>query len=229
VAAYGFFAENEPILFQHDAQCGTIADVFWHFGALEIGWETADDLRAIVAREPDTSRPLAEQIMPILRQFSSGEYALRFGDLPEDHALLPWDGRSGKSDEVYTGWDTLYLLATQPDSTLDRGRIDEFKVRIEGGERPWAITLVMGDYSELILDGHHKLAAYGELMEPALRLAIHSATTAELTLDDFPSARLGYLPHGWFELFLERERSRSQREKRDEAVLRETVRWTTRR
>ena len=71
------------------------------------------------------------------------------------------------TDGIYPGFDSLY--ATQPMDNIDQSRVEYFKTKIRGGERPFAIIFNAyfdeKDYvsSNFILDGHHKLIAYEKL------------------------------------------------------------------
>ncbi|MEQ0559229.1 hypothetical protein ABJI51_09125 [Amycolatopsis sp. NEAU-NG30] len=100
-------------------------------------------------------RPLATTLGPVLDLLVDGDYRVSGPERPaEERELTPTD--------------------TWPPS--DEARVGYYRTAIRTGHRPVAVVLADGD-RELILDGHHKIAAYrAEAVAPAIvRIAIAQA------------------------------------------------------
>jgi hypothetical protein len=92
-------------------------------------------------------RPLATTLGPVLDLLVDGDYRVSGPErLAEDRELTPTD------------------VWPPP----DEARVGYYRTAIRTGHRPVAVVLA-GDESELILDGHHKIAAYrAEEVAPAV-------------------------------------------------------------
>jgi len=92
-------------------------------------------------------RPLATTLGPVLDLLVDGDYRVSGPErLPEDQELTPTDA-----------W---------PPS--DEARVGYYRTAIRTGHRPVAVVLADGE-RELIIDGHHKIAAYrAEEVAPAV-------------------------------------------------------------
>ncbi|MDX3192037.1 hypothetical protein PV458_26800 [Streptomyces sp. MN03-5084-2B] len=92
-------------------------------------------------------RPLATTLGPVLDLLVDGDYHVSGPErLPEDQLLTPTD--------------------TWPPT--DEARVGYYRTAIRTGHRPVAVVLADGE-RELILDGHHKIAAYrAEEVAPAV-------------------------------------------------------------
>jgi hypothetical protein len=92
-------------------------------------------------------RPLATTLGPVLDLLVDGDYRVSGPErLPENRQLTPTD--------------------TWPPS--DESRVGYYRTAIRTGHRPVAVVLA-GAESELIIDGHHKIAAYrAEEVAPAV-------------------------------------------------------------
>ncbi|MCR6486904.1 hypothetical protein M8542_29155 [Amycolatopsis sp. OK19-0408] len=92
-------------------------------------------------------RPLAATLGPVLDLLVDGDYGVSGPErLPEDQLLTPTD--------------------TWPPA--DEARVGYYRTAIRAGHRPVAVVLADGD-RELIIDGHHKIAAYrAEAVAPAI-------------------------------------------------------------
>jgi hypothetical protein len=83
-------------------------------------------------------RPLAETLRPVLDLLADGAYRIDGPERLDDERVLTPTG----------GWPP-------PDIT----RVDYYRTAIASGHRPVAVLLETGE-TGLILDGHHKIAAY---------------------------------------------------------------------
>jgi hypothetical protein len=92
-------------------------------------------------------RPLATTLGPVLDLLVDGDYRVTGPErLPADQVLTPTDG-----------WPP-----------ADESRVGYYRTAIRTGHRPVAVVLADGE-RELILDGHHKIAAYRqEEIAPAI-------------------------------------------------------------
>ncbi len=92
-------------------------------------------------------RPLAATLGPVLDLLVDGDYRVSGPErLPDEVSLTPTD--------------------TWPPS--DEARVGYYRTAIRTGHRPVAVVLADGE-RELILDGHHKIAAYrAEEIAPAV-------------------------------------------------------------
>ncbi|MEU0789506.1 hypothetical protein ABZ342_05520 [Amycolatopsis sp. NPDC005961] len=92
-------------------------------------------------------RPLATTLGPVLDLLVDGDYRVSGPErLAEDQLLTPTD--------------------VWPPS--DEARVGYYRTAIRTGHRPVAVVLADGD-RELIIDGHHKIAAYrAEEVAPAI-------------------------------------------------------------
>ncbi len=92
-------------------------------------------------------RPLAATLGPVLDLLVDGDYRVSGPErLPEGRQLTPTD--------------------TWPPS--DESRVGYYRTAIRTGHRPVAVVLADGE-RELIIDGHHKIAAYrAEEVAPAV-------------------------------------------------------------
>lgn len=92
-------------------------------------------------------RPLATTLGPVLDLLVDGDYRVSGPErLPDDQLLTPTD--------------------VWPPS--DESRVGYYRTAIRTGHRPVALVLTDGD-RELIIDGHHKIAAYrAEEIAPAI-------------------------------------------------------------
>ncbi|MEC3977020.1 hypothetical protein [Amycolatopsis sp. H20-H5] len=83
-------------------------------------------------------RPLVQTLRPLLDLLADGPYRIDGPERLEDERVLTPTG----------GWPP-------PDTT----RVEYYRTAIQSGHRPVAVLLEAGDQG-LILDGHHKIAAY---------------------------------------------------------------------
>jgi hypothetical protein len=83
-------------------------------------------------------RPLAETLRPLLDLLADGEYRVEGPERLADERVLTPTG----------GWPP-----------ADTTRVDYYRTAIQSGHRPVAVLLETGE-TGLILDGHHKIAAY---------------------------------------------------------------------
>ena len=92
-------------------------------------------------------RPLAATLGPVLDLLVDGSYHVSGPErVPEERSLIPTD--------------------TWPPA--DDARVGYYRTAIRSGHRPVAVVLADGD-RELIIDGHHKIAAYrAESVAPAV-------------------------------------------------------------
>ncbi len=85
-------------------------------------------------------RPLGDTLRPLLDLFEDGKYQLTGPErLEEDRYLTP-----------SSGWPP-----------TDVSRVGYYRTAIQSGHRPVAVVLETGG-ATVILDGHHKIAAYRE-------------------------------------------------------------------
>lgn len=143
-------------------------------------------LRQVAGGGLDPRAPLAPQIRPLLALFSSGRYRLSYTPALGLHMVVAYGARFSYT----TDRDSIYpfnemLITTRPSDVLRRDRVDFFRERIAAGERPIVFTAGVAEaYGAFVLDGHHKLQAYGELGLPPAVLSIVKAAPDPIALED---------------------------------------------
>jgi hypothetical protein len=83
------------------------------------------------------------------------------------------------------------FVTTQPTSSLSQERIAHFAQSIQRGERPMLFTISVDDgWSDFIIDGHHKLAAYTLTGTLPHYLSIRCKNAPRISVED----ALSYIP-----------------------------------
>lgn len=161
------------------------------------GADYAHQLRSFVEGAPDESRYLAEQIEPLLAVFTPGTYRIEYlpsgSTDPIDQVECRNPTEAARELFGYYPYRWHNLVCTQMSESLDAGRVEYFRERIRAGARPLVLTVSAEQtYSNFVIDGHHKLAAYHqERIQPAI-LSIDREAAPEITLNE----GLGWLPPG---------------------------------
>ena len=121
---------------------------------------------------PDPQRALLRPLLPLLRpgrylvtvRSSSSVYRVGF-DRPGDH-VWHFDPYEGPLEDVA-------LVATDTWPPRDRARVAHYRELIARGRRPALVALFPPDgFTGYLLDGHHKLAAYGPADPPPRVVAV---------------------------------------------------------
>jgi hypothetical protein len=202
--ALGLFADGKPVTLTW-AQCdGSILQDYLHLRSFSAEDDIAA-LRECVAQGFLEGQSLRSQIRPFFEFFTPGTYQLVLEDIPswwmdewesEDHAFVGW---FYPTDDKHQNIPN--LLATQSYATLDEKQILAWMYAIEAGARPIVLTATAtrSDWTEFILDGHHKLYAYAMLNIPPRRLKICGISPHPLRSSNFPQTL--DTPYGWKRAF----------------------------
>jgi uncharacterized protein (TIGR02996 family) len=188
--------EGKPVALNWDDGQGSIAQYLVFTGHTR-GADYARQLREFVESGPDGNRHLVEQIEPLLAVFAPGTYRIEYTPASAGwvQTLECPDPAAGPSHELmgYYPDDYHNLICTQANTSLDAGRVGFFRARIRAGAQPVVLTASASSACcEFVIDGHHKLAAYGqEGMKPAF-LGIVREGAPEISLNE----GLGWLPPG---------------------------------
>jgi hypothetical protein len=157
-------------------------------------------LRHITDGGFDPDQPIASQIAPLLALFADGDYRLTYEVIVPDCDVIEFS----EASSLLNHRDSFYpfdwtLVTTRPRASLNATRVDYYRARIGSGVRPLVLSVGVG-YAYLVLDGHHKLAAYQRLGSPPAVLCIDRLEppllTPEVARDAFteaPSFYEGYL------------------------------------
>jgi uncharacterized protein (TIGR02996 family) len=161
------------------------------------GADYARQLAEFVEGEVDGSRPLADQIGPLLAVFASGTYCLAYtlSAATESMTTLEYSEQSSANRELvqYYPADLRHLVCTQTRESLDEKRVAYFRKQIRAGRRPTVLTVAAeGAWCEFVIDGHHKLAAYSLARVKPTILSIVRWQAPEISLNE----GLGWLPRG---------------------------------
>lgn len=127
--------------------------------------------------------PIADQIQPMLNEFSNSLYYLHFSPSISQYTVVS----TPHDDPGLPGYypDSRNLLCTQPRERLDPPRVNLFRDRIQAGQRPIVLTTSTEEaYCEFVIDGHHKLAAYIEEMVPPAVLSIVRCDSPGVSLEE---------------------------------------------
>jgi hypothetical protein len=138
-------------------------------------------LRHITDGGFDPDLPIAPQIAPLLALFADGEYRLTYEAMVPDCDVVEFSEASSLLNhrESFYPFDWT-LVTTRPRASLDVTCIDYYQARIGSGVRPLVLLVGLG-YAYLVLDGHHKLAAYRLLGSPPAVLCIDRLEPPRLT------------------------------------------------
>lgn len=116
-------------------------------------------LRMILSNGLDPKMKISDQIYPLLQLFRYGNLYL------SNYTARDWDVLSGelsKQVQYYPLGNT--FVPTQPSEGLNKETIDGYIAQISNGGRPLVVTASVEDgWCEFVVDGHHKLEAYGHL------------------------------------------------------------------
>lgn len=200
--AFGLFIDGAPVALNWSDCGGIVAQEFFLLNADPLE-DRMTVLQHLVENGPDPEYSLAQQLMPLLRHFPSGEYTLQYSDVNrpyqfpvwETTEVLPWPSAGSSYSWYYP--DDYNFLPTQPDLSMSQEQILYYMLAIEEGMRPVAITTtVQRGWAEFILDGHHKLYAYSHLRISPRRICI-TAMDTNLAVLDWP---LDTVPPSGFQL-----------------------------
>lgn len=192
--ASGLFLHGQPFVFNFSDCEGSIGQDLYRF--LVHQDDQLPDLFKVTANLPALDTSLQHIVLPLLRQFPSGVYTLTLAPLAEGETMMEYylpdsaENRAYIQSGYYPFANDIYggrtLIPTQPEEVLDDNRVAHFWYAIEDGDRPFAITASVADgMCEFILDGHHKMSAYGYARVAPWRLCI-SQTSLPLGEDDWP-------------------------------------------
>ena len=132
----------------------------------------------------DAAVSLASHFGEVVSLLASGDYLLTLEDVPADSCVVEFSGHARLPIETtgfYPGGGA--MVATQPRSAASADQIDHYIELIGAGARPTVVVLAAEDaWSEFIIDGHHKLAAYQASGIPIRRLVVTRLTCPALPL-----------------------------------------------
>jgi hypothetical protein len=158
--------------------------------------ENINEFHHLVENGFVTDQSLQLQLMPLLQNLVSGNYALTLDQVK----TYGWRAaEDGPYDWYYPDFqDFRTFISTQHFEMLNEKRVLEWAYAIENGARPVVITLTddKESWCEFILDGHHKLWGYSIAQVYPWRLRICGTSTENLKFTDLPEIR-GRRPYGW--------------------------------
>lgn len=171
--------------------------------ALEISAQVRQ-LRKVTDGGFDPHQPWAPQVEPLLRLFADGEYRLCYETGIADRPLIEYTEPAEPRDHV----DQFYphdwmLVTTRPTSSLDPARVEYYRQRIRNGVQPLVLS-VNADWVDVVLDGHHKLAAYRDLAAAPAVLCIQAVQPAPLP-EEMARPMFGDAP-GFYEAYVRLKR-----------------------
>lgn len=170
--------DGRPIVSEHADNEGSIGIIYEYAHLANLDDEVAFVRRAVAERVAFAG-DLHEPIATLLGLFAPGTYRLALGTMHPQCGLVdvevtgPWNGRGGN---LYP--DPENLFPTRSVESLDEATIDAWRARLRAGERPIAILVRLDEFSFAVLDGHHKLCAYGREKLEAHALTIEPVATA---------------------------------------------------
>jgi len=203
--ASALYVDGRPILLNWSDCTGSIGQELCHVENVSRE-DTVAEYRRLVEQGPEPDRPLCTQFDALLGQFTAGHYLLNLAPLDERDYTIGWESDLhpiGRVQWYYPDVGSV-LLSTQPDERLDGDTVLYHLKRIEKGTRPIVVTAsVTGAFCEFVLDGHHKLVAYGLARILPWRLCIESGPSL-LSHKDWPVAQVGAPPRSWERCMAER-------------------------
>jgi uncharacterized protein (TIGR02996 family) len=165
--------EGKPVALNWDDCQGSVGQYLVFTGHTCVS-EYGRQLKEFVSGKVDESRPLAEQLEPLLALFAPGTYCLIYTPFPvgEPVATLEYSDRSSANRELveYYPVELRNLVCTQKRESLNEKRVAFFRKQIRARQRPIVLTTTAeGAWCEFVIDGHHKLEAYNrERVKPAI-------------------------------------------------------------
>jgi hypothetical protein len=202
-SAFGLFVDGISVAANWYDCAGSIGQYFYRVPDCSLE-QSAAMVRDAVRDTLQPSDTLAKRFWPLFSQFASGPYRLDYDEVgPHLQLRELGDGSNSPAPahlNQYANESRFHhvLLPTQRAETRDQDRILAWALAIEAGQRPTIITTTLDAAdSEIILDGHHKCAAYEMVGAPARRLAIVPVAPLPLRLEDWPGGQLPNPPESW--------------------------------
>jgi uncharacterized protein (TIGR02996 family) len=164
--------EGKPVALNWDDCAGSVGQYLVYTGHT-CGSEYVRQLGEFVAGEVEESRPLAEEIEPLLAVFVPGTYCLTYtpSTVVESIVTVEYYSQFSVNRELvnYYPYEQRNLVCTQTRESLNEERVAYYCKQIRAKERPVVLTTsAEGAWCEFVIDGHHKLEAYGrERVKPA--------------------------------------------------------------
>ncbi|RYD60724.1 MAG: hypothetical protein EOP84_36620, partial [Verrucomicrobiaceae bacterium] len=163
---------GRPLLY-HWSDCrGSVAQSLV-YGTAATNQRNADPLK-LLETTISTESSLLSCIAPIIPALAPGEYSLNYFAAPQLYDVVEFDEHwDANRDAIgyYPGCGS--FVTTEPKSALSEERVSFFEQKIRDGERPVLLTVsVKEGWSDFVIDGHHKLAAYTRSRIPAHYLNI---------------------------------------------------------
>lgn len=197
--------EKKPVAFNWDDCAGSVGQYLVYTGH-DCSTNLADQMREFINtgfldpprrhqgdRAIDATQNLGDRVLPLLSRFAPGFYCIAY---TPSHAVD--DTGSMDQDVLNTELQNYYpygrnLIPTQPRGRLSAALVSIYGSRIRNGLRPIVLTTsAEGAWCEFVIDGHHKLEAYGrEKFRPAI-LCIERWDAPPISLEK----GVGYLPEG---------------------------------
>jgi hypothetical protein len=202
-SAFGLFVDGHPVAANwYDCE-GSIGQYFYRVPDCSVEQSAALAREAVQnALPPD--HLLSDGFWPLLNQFACGPYRLDYDEVGPDLQFQEVDYTADLDATAYAYQYANYsrlqhvLLPTQATSTRDQDCILAWAAAIESGRRPTIVTTMLdGADSEIVLDGHHKFAAYELVDVLPRRLTIVPLSPAPLRLTDWPGGRMPEPPVSW--------------------------------
>jgi uncharacterized protein (TIGR02996 family) len=158
--------EGRPVALNWHDCCGSVGQYLVHTGHT-CGSDYVRQLGKFVAGNVEESRPLADQLEPLLALFAPGTYCLTYtpSTVVESIAVHEYSDQSSANRGLwgYYPAEDRHLICTQTRESLNEDRVAFYRRRIRAQQRPIVLTTsAEGAWCEFVIDGHHKLKAYNE-------------------------------------------------------------------
>jgi uncharacterized protein (TIGR02996 family) len=188
--------EGKPVALNWDDCRGSVGQYLVFTGHTGRG-DYMRQLAELVAGEVDESRPLADQIEPLLTLFAAGTYSVIYtpSSAVESWATFEYSNLSSANRELveYYPAEQRILICTQARESLNEERVAYYRKLIRAKQRPIVLTTsAEGTWCEFVIDGHHKLEAYVRQRVKPNILSIERWQAPAITLEE----GLAMLPRG---------------------------------
>ena len=155
--------------------------------------DAVEKFRQSVTSRISENIPLSVHFADVLSLLVNGRYRIELEDVPVDAYIVELKSSGSTLQDV--SWfypdDAISLVSTQPACSISPVVVERYLRSIECGERPVVVTAsAHGAWSEFIIDGHHKLAAYLMAAVPIRRLALIRLDSPQVALAEV----LAFLP-----------------------------------
>ncbi|HSI14993.1 MAG TPA: hypothetical protein VK961_23270, partial [Chthoniobacter sp.] len=165
--------DGRPLLYHWSDCMGSVAQ-YLVYSMTPDAAQTVLSFRASFGSAAIGDASLALYLAPVLPALAPSEYALNYYEAPQAYDIVEFDNRWDVTKDAvgyYPGCAS--FVTTQPTSSLSGERISFYEQRIQKGERPILLTVSVEEgWSDFVIDGHHKLAAYTRTHTPPHYLSI---------------------------------------------------------